>query len=370
MTRVAFYDPYLEVLGGGEKYLLTILEDVASSPSRPDVIVMSPTRPDPARWRRLNIFVDPRQIRWRRANHLSASALSLDADLFVALTNHFPPLSLARRSVALVQFPFARLRAGHGLASSLRAAERSLRVRSYDMVVCYSRFVARAVSDRLGVSNSLVLPPPVDIPSPPPAGAKEAKVLVVGRFFPAAHENNKKHEVLIEAWRQLEQLPEARGWELHLAGGVHADAASEAHLDRLRRLADGLSVHFHPNAELDRLRDLYRRSALFWHAAGYGESRPERLEHFGITTVEAMAHRCVPIVVALGGQLEIVEDRRNGRLWSTTDQLVAITAELMSDRAGAERLGAEAAASSVRFSKERFLDVVRASITGPAGLIA
>jgi len=367
VPRVAFYDPYLDVLGGGEKFLLAILEDVARD-SRHEVLLMSPMRPELALWRRLNISVDPRSLRWRRATHLSATPLSAGWDLLVVLANHFPPLSLARRSVVIVQFPFASLSDG-GVFSVARRFERRRRLASYDSVVCYSSFVAGEVSERLEVRDPLVVAPPVDIPAAASAADRERKVLAVGRFFPAADANNKKHDVLIDAWRQLESSGLADGWELHLVGGVHADPASAAHLDALRARARGLAVHFHPNAEATVLEDLYRRGALFWHAAGYGESRPERREHFGITTVEAMAHGCVPIVVSLGGQREIVSDGSDGRLWSTVEELISITAELITDTEQTQRLRTEAVRSASRFSKENFLATVRTSILVPAGIL-
>jgi glycosyltransferase involved in cell wall biosynthesis len=214
----------------------------------------------------------------------------------------------------------------------------------------------------------MVVAPPVDIPTDRPAAHKEAKVLAVGRFFPAADGNNKKHDVLIEAWRRLARSSAANGWELHLVGGVHSDRGSHDHLERLRESARGLAIRFHPNAEPEELEDLYRRSAIFWHAAGYMETRPERLEHFGITTVEAMAHGCVPVVVALGGQVEVVEDGRNGRLWSTVDQLISITGELMADGQATAALAGTAIASASRFSKQSFVAHVRAAILSPAGV--
>jgi glycosyltransferase involved in cell wall biosynthesis len=368
VARVAFYDPYLDVLGGGEKFLLTILEQVAGA-GRHEVVVMSPMRPDIAKWERLNISVDPRSIRWRRANQASATVSSSGVDLFVALTNHFPPLSLARRSVMIVQFPFADLEAG-GLWSALRRGERRRRIASYESVVCYSPFVAAEVRRRLGVAEPLVLAPPVDLPAAAHIGEKEPIVLAVGRFFPAADANNKKHDVLIDAWRRLAGHPRAEGWELHLVGGLHSDLASLAHLEALRERGRGLAVHFHPNAEPGELQDLYGRSALFWHAAGYGESRPERQEHFGITTVEAMAYGCAPIVVALGGQLGIVVDGHNSRLRRTTEELVSITAELMGDPEQATRLGGAATCAAAQFGKEHFLASVRSEICEPAGVAA
>lgn len=366
MARVSFYDPYLDVLGGGEKVLLTILESVASS-GRHEVVIMSPRRPDPAHWGRLNISVDPAHLRWRAANQLSVTALSAGMDLFVTLTNHFPPLSLARRSATIVQFPFARL-AGSGSLDRLRAGERAWRLRSYDHVVCYSEFVAAEIRERLRVAHPLVLTPPVDLPSSPSRCEKERKVIAVGRFFPAADANNKKHEVLIDAWRALERSGRSAGWELHLVGGLASDSASVNHFNGLVDRGRGLSIQFHPNAEPDTLVDLYRRSAVFWHAAGFGEALPERYEHFGITTVEAMAYGCVPVVVGLGGQLEIVSDEQNGRLWRSIDELVAMTSELIADPARAARLRSRAIADAARYGKAHFVAEVSREVLVPAGI--
>lgn len=370
MARVAFYDPYLDVLGGGEKYLLTILEEVARGAGGP-VLVLSPGRPEPEQWRRLNLEIDARRLRWRRASQLSAMPLSAGADLLVTLTNHFPPLSLARRSAVIVQYPFASVHGEHGergVHGAVRWFERTRRLRSYDSVLCYSEHVAAAIRERLNIDDPIVIAPPVDLPDHAPTAPKDHLVLAVGRFFPAADANNKKHEVLIEAWRELQTRGRAPGWELHLAGGVHADPESTAHLQRLRERARGLAIAFHPDASPEALRDLYQRSALFWHAAGFGETRPERHEHFGITTVEGMAHGCVPVVIGLGGQREIVTDGVNGRLWGSVAELVAITSELIADSEQTERLRRAAARDASQYGKGRFIERIKATILTPAGV--
>ena len=56
------------------------------------------------------------------------------------------------------------------------------------------------------------------------------------------------------------------------------------------------------------------------------------MEHFGISTVEAMSAGVVPLVFAGGGQLEIVSDGVNGVLWNTPDELIAKTFELIKDK--------------------------------------
>ena len=358
--RVGFHDPYLEILGGGEKYLLSILEQVCDEAPEADVAVLSRARPEPAEWERLGVRVAPAATRWIRTGSLGVTPRSRKLDLLVTITNHFPPLSMARHSVAIVQFPFTPLAGPRGI-------ERRLRLASYDTVLCYSEFVRSHVSERLGIGNAVVLWPPVDTDGAT-QGAKGRNIIAVGRFFPSADGNNKKHGVLIEGFRRL--LEREAGVRLHLAGGCHADAASQAYLTELRRQAAGLPVAFHPNASPSTLESLYSGASLFWHAAGFGETRPERLEHFGITTVEAMAHGCVPVVPALGGQLEIVEDGRTGRLWSSVDELVDATVAILRDPAEAGSLRSAAIEAADRFSKRRFRTQVRRHVLVPAGLAA
>jgi glycosyltransferase involved in cell wall biosynthesis len=368
VSDVGFFNPYPAGLGGGEKYLYTMLAEAVRTPGV-GVTMFSPAPPETGRWRELGVDVDPASFRQRRAGPLSVTPRTRGLDLFVAISNHFPPLSLARRSAVVIQFPFTPLRDPAGAPRALlplRVAERRARLRSYDVVMCYSDFVRRALVQRLEIRAPVVLPPPVDTSRGEP-GPKGRSVIAVGRFFPSADGNNKKHDVLIEAFRRLSADPRSDGWELHLAGGCAGDPGSQAYLREMRRLAEGLPVRFHANASAEELDRLYRTSALFWHAAGHGETRPERFEHFGITTVEAMAYGCVPVVPALGGQLEIVDDGRNGRLWHTVDELVEITAGLIADHKAADALRAAAIKSVERFSRERFAERVRAELFSQLG---
>jgi glycosyltransferase involved in cell wall biosynthesis len=197
---------------------------------------------------------------------------------------------------------------------------------------------------------------------------KDRLVVGVGRFNPDKRSNNKKQEILIEAWTQLAPRLEPDGWQLHLVGGLGEDQASRDYIARLRSEAAGLAVRFHPNMDWAALADLYRRSTLFWHATGYGETQPERFEHFGITTVEAMAHGCVPIVFAAGGQLDIVQNGKDGRLWRSVDELVAVTEALVARPDELLRMSAAGRVTAAAFGKEHFLQRIRESVLRPAGI--
>src|SRR5207245_8469233 len=50
------------------------------------------------------------------------------------------------------------------------------------------------------------------------------------------------------------------------------------------------------NVPMAELRTWYAKAAVFWHACGLDEREPHLIEHFGMTTVEAMQNRCAPVV--------------------------------------------------------------------------
>ena len=78
------------------------------------------------------------------------------------------------------------------------------------------------------------------------------------------------------------------------------------------------------------------------------------MEHFGITTVEAMAGGAVPLVFAAGGYKEIVEDGVNGWLWDSKGDLKFKTKKLIENSKSLREMSAAAKSSAQRFEYERF----------------
>jgi glycosyltransferase involved in cell wall biosynthesis len=348
-VRIGLYDPHLATLGGGERYFLTILEEALLPGAA--VTLFSPEEPDVRAWRRLGIGVERDEFEWSRGMDAEVTAASGDLDLLVALVNDVPPLSHARRSVAMIQFPHRSHTGPRGrLLRTLRLSRAPAALGSYELFLCNSEFTRAHIRARLGV-DAVVLAPPVDVPPSAPV-AREPVILSVGRFFSDWHSKNQ--HVLVEAMAQLE----APGWSLVLAGG----ADDRAYVERVRRAADGLPVELRLDAPREELIDLYSRASLFWHAAGYGRDErrhPQRLEHFGIATAEAMAHGAVPLVFPAGGSAELVEDGVTGRWWRTPAELAGLTAALIGDGPERRRLACAARAAAERYSTERFRDEIR-----------
>lgn len=106
-------------------------------------------------------------------------------------------------------------------------------------------------------------------------------------------------------------------------GGVLNDTQGQLYKQRCETEAAGYPF-FSFNALFEIVDNLYKRFKLFWDAASLDEDEnkyPEKMEHFGIVTAEAMSFGCIPIVVGKGGQPEIVRNDINGVLWDTLEDL-------------------------------------------------
>jgi len=237
----------------------------------------------------------------------------------------------------------------HGIPDNL-----SLRyVDSYHLICPISVFVQRWLQIYWGKEGE-ILYPPVDVDAYSADREKKNIILNVGRFFSGSH--NKKHLPMIQAFKQLCRNG-LQGWEFHLVGGVAPGRVHADYLDRVRRQAQGYPIFIHTDAPFAELKRLYEEASIYWHASGYGENEnrnPIRFEHFGITTVEAMAAGCIPIVIAKAGQLETVEHERSGFLWSTLRELQDYTLRVVGDPELRASLQRGAVARARDFSQDAF----------------
>jgi len=183
---------------------------------------------------------------------------------------------------------------------------------------------------------------------------KKPMILNVGRFFSGSH--NKKHLVMIRAFREMVDNG-LKGWEFHLVGGLTQGSEHQKYLDTVYQAAQGYPIYIHKDIPYSKLVDLYAKSAIYWHASGYGENErrePGKFEHYGITTVEAMASGCVPVVIGKGGQPEIVQHKVDGFLWTHLSELKAYTDTLIQNEALRQTMANAASISSRKFSRQNF----------------
>ncbi|HIW36181.1 MAG TPA: glycosyltransferase family 4 protein [Candidatus Treponema faecavium] len=217
---------------------------------------------------------------------------------------------------------------------------------SYCCFLPNSQFTAAWLTTMWHIDNNkiTVLYPPVT----PISIAKKPKtntILICSRI-----EQSKKIEVLIKAYLSSPFLTQQ--YKLIIAGAAYTE--TQTYAAQLQRIAEHIRFFFNPDRQT--LEQLYANATFFWHAKGFGideNSSPYELEHFGITTVEAMSAGCIPIVINKGGQKEIVDDTC-GRRWNTIEELVSYTEQIARNQELLQTLSQQAVQKSRNFSYENF----------------
>jgi glycosyltransferase involved in cell wall biosynthesis len=93
---------------------------------------------------------------------------------------------------------------------------------------------------------------------------------------------------------------------------------------------------------------------IFWHFCGLGRSNPAHVEHFGMSTVEAMQNGCLPIVFDGGGQREIVEHDISGFRFDNSRELLALTMKVINNNVLRDKLSRAAHERSKLFTRSVF----------------
>ena len=333
--KAGIYDPYLDTLGGGERYTLTVADCLSKIGYEVDVFWDDSSIKRKIK-ERLNIKVE-------RINFTPKTFNSSGYDLIFFLSDGSIPFLKAKRNILHFQVPFHNV---HGRSLSNR-----IKMMRIDNIVCNSFFTKKFVDREYGV-DSKVIYPPVAVDSFKPL-KKENLIINVGRFTTLLH--NKRQDVLVEAFKKLKM----KDWKLILVGG---DEEGKDLVIKLRKMAKGYPIEIITNPQFDYLKQLYSRAKIFWSAAGFGfneEKQPEKMEHFGITTVEAMAAGCVPVVINKGGQKEIIKENQNGFLWETEQELIDKTLRLVENGKERQSFSKAAQKSSLAFSEKRFCQELR-----------
>lgn len=333
--KVGIYSPYFETLGGGGRYVLTVAQYFQDKGD--DVTIFSSERLDASI---LGINLDKIKFEGWPANFLGTAKY----DLIFFLSDGSIPTLLSKKNILHFQVPFNY--------TNQKTILNKLKFMRINSVVCNSQFTKRFV-DRTYSINSTVLYPPVDVENFKP-GKKENLIFSVGRFFVQPH--NKKHEEMVNVFKKLvdEGL---KGWKLVLLGGISPEHEKE--LLNLKKLAVGYPIEIITNGKFEDLKKYYAKAKIYWHATGFGENLnefPQKAEHFGISTVEAMSAGCVPVVFNGGGQTEIITDGKNGFLWETQKEWKTKTMELISDEKLLEKIKIESQKKTLDFSKKRFCE--------------
>jgi glycosyltransferase involved in cell wall biosynthesis len=368
--KAGIYDPYLDTLGGGERYCLTVAEILLKNGHQVDLFWSGDKDlPKKAQDRfslnlaNLNLVPDifgssPHHIEFTEDQAIFKHSTKTVAqkllkryqtlknyDFIFYLSDGSIPFLFSKTNLLHFQVPFKENFKFH------QQFINNIKSKFIRKVICNSNFTARFIRQYFN-HQITILYPPVDVDKFA-SGQKRNIILSVGRFDNIL--NAKKQDILIKAFKKFsKKLP---GWKLILAGGSQKNPKENSFLKELTELSKGYPIEISVNPSFTDLKNLYSSAKIYWHAAGYAVNEnlhPEATEHFGMSVVEAMASGCVPFVVNKGGLPEIVTDGTDGFLWSTTKELVSKTKDLISHNQLFCQLSQNAQAKSEIFSKKQF----------------
>jgi len=356
---VCVYDHALHFIGGGQKYGCTIAESLQKDYDVTFVCNKPVTIKQLEKWYDLNlskcsikkiglpINKNDALINPSLANSSSRNPFSvvedevLQHDIFINV-NMVPHVNaLALKNIFICHFP-----------DSLRA--NFFYVQNYENIITNSKYTTGWLEKKWQLKADKIIYPPVDMEYLSKV-KKENIILSVSRFEEGG--SKKQMEMLKAFWELCKKNTKLMSqWKLVLAGGSVNDSSYVKRLKLFIKSHD-IPVEIKENIENSELKKLYATAKIFWHACGLEQDakrNPNLIEHFGMTTVEAMQNKCAPIVIDGGGQKEIVEHGKNGFRFANIGKLKKYTLVLVKNEKLLGKIQTEAKKRSENFSKPIF----------------
>lgn len=348
--KIGIFDPYLDDLGGGEKYMIKIAQCLAKNN---DVSIFWHRREDLEELKErfqlnlLNIKLTP-NIFTKDTGLLKRLWESKKFGAIILLSDGSIPLLFSKKTFIHIQQPiFLR-------KSDIKTKLKIARINKF---FCNSNYTKSYIDKSLGI-NSLVLYPPVELK--PKNIKKENIILHVGRFrvknVIMKTDDYKKQGFMVEAFKKMTKQ-DFKNWKFVLAVSVKKD--DQKIFETFKEKTKDYPIELIINKNNNNLWDIYSKARIYWHATGFGEDlkkHPEYAEHFGISTVEAMGAGAVPVVFNAGGQKEIINDGENGFLWDSLDGLIEKTRLLINDQKLWLQISQQAVKRAKDFAGDRFCD--------------
>jgi len=353
--KIGIFDPYLDDLGGGEKYILSLASCLSQNN---DVSLFWDKKEDLKEvTQRFSIDISrvelTKNIFSKDFGFFQKLKESSKYEVILFLSDGSIPILFCKKLFLHLQQPIKRPR---------YSIKDHLKIKRVNKVICNSKYTQGYLDNSLK-NKSIVIYPPINLK--PKKVNKENIILTVGRFRVknVGTADYKKQSVLLDAFLKMVDQG-LKNWKFVLATSVREHEREE--FEKLKKKAKDYPVEFLVNKTNDELWDIYSKSKIYWHATGFGEDlekHPDYAEHFGISTVEAMGGGCVPIVIDAGGQREIVDDGMNGFIWNDIQTLKKLTLKLINDPGLLEKFENKSREKANEFAKRDFCKEIQNLIT-------
>ena len=359
--KVGIYDHAFHFAGGGQRYVATLAEILQDKYDITYIANKDITLEQYNKWFGLNLsqcklkiikipfFEQAHQyhiiegmVIGEQVNPFDIiSQESMNYDIFINANMLTSVKPLSTLSIFICHFPD-------------KDKEKFFSVDQYDYILTNGYYTSFWLKQRWGFDPTLLLYPPVDMYHGTASSDNKSKIILsVARF---EESGSKKQLKMIRAFCKLCKRDKRveQEWRFIIVGGTEGD---NLYFNKVKREVNAIkmgNIRLMPNLTNAEILRLYGESSIFWHACGLGEKDPGLVEHFGMTTVEAMQNYCVPIVINGGGQREIVEHKISGFLFNTEEELISYTIKVMDDDDLRKRIAQGAYERSHRFNADIF----------------
>jgi len=351
-VKIGIFDPYLDTLGGGEKYMLSAASCLSSEH---DVSIFwdDKTIGEKAK---IRFGIDLTKVHFAKNIFSSSFPLwervfqSMQFDRIFYLSDGSIPVIFPKKLFIHFQYPVEWVNG--------KSIPNALKMQHVAGVICNSLFTKNHIDKTFGI-KSQVLYPPSSGEYTLQTIKKRNMILSVGRYGKLPDGTTfKKQEFIIETFKKLLKKG-LKQWKLILV--ISFKEEDTENVKMLKKSTEGFPIQIIENADNVVLQKLYGEAKIYWHAAGFGENltaHPEMAEHFGIATVQAMEAGAVPVVINAGGQKEIVTQDKNGYLWNSQEECMGQTISVIKNKHVWERLSKDAREKAKDFSMGTFCQTV------------
>ena len=390
MKKVLMLNPYLPTMGGGEKhmgYLCKFIEDYYKSNVKIDILVHNYNninikdenyvtidnlnkqfglQLNRTYIRKIDINM-PCNLKESLYNKRLIEDITKEYDIFINfmfLSKHIGKAKINIYGCMFPAKPYSKEIQGN-LIKKIGSKYYDYRFfNSYNSFICNSAFTNHWLNEYWKSNKkSRVIYPPVfseeEIYGRYNESEKENIIVSVGRFFIGAH--SKKQLEMVQMF--VNNKDKFKDYEYHLVGAVSNYEEDIEYLNRIKEIAaEADNIYIHENYPFKELMNLYRKAKIFWHGTGYlvdENLEPEKMEHFGITTVEAMSFGAIPVVINKGGQKETVEEGKNGYRWSDEEECITKTLKVIDNENKRKEMAKICVEEAKKYSIDAFFEANR-----------
>lgn len=350
-VKIGIFDPYLDTMAGGERYILSA------------ALCLSKQHNVTVFWDSNSVSEIKKLAAYRFGFDLTPlrfedSLFSRNVPFLTRLYKSFAYDVIIYLSDGSIPFVYSKLLLHFQTPVEWVTPTQKTRLKLSRVatIFCNSEFTKSYIDKKFSVESNVLYPPVLSVPQTKNV-KKENIILNVGRFgINAQGSSFKKQDVLAQAFKDLIDTGGLSDWKMVFV--VNADE-DDKKLKEFIDASQSYPIEVVVNPKNETLRSYYQKAKIYWHASGYGEDltkHPDRAEHFGISTVEAMSAGCVPIVFRAGGQTEIVQAGVNGYLFENLKELEEKTVQIGDNKKMWEKLSESAKKRAKDFNRVAFCE--------------